>query len=222
MTTEGENMTSARAVDPDDVSGEETASVPPAWISAPTEAERAPVWEDRIPRRAGEPVPAMWLLGAHGGAGVSTLEAVWAPAGDSRRGWPAAERAPFVVIVARMHQTGLDAAHRLVMQHKAGAAGDCSLLGLVTVAAAPGKPDVSLTRRRELVASAAGADWHIGWVSELLSTEPGSLATWTPGYTAPEARRFSRPPAATEAVPTDFVRAAEGVFDAARAAWQSS
>lgn len=211
-------MGTAEAIEPDDSTPDPTT---PTWITAPSESERAPVWESRLSRKAGEPAPVMWLLGAHGGAGVTTLESVWAPAADSRRGWPAAEKAPFVVIVARMHATGLDAAHRLVMQHRAGAAGSCSLLGLVTVAAAPGKPDVSLTRRRELVAAAAGADWHIGWLPELLSTDSAALATWSPGYTAPVARRLARPLSATEAVPTSFSGVGDELFAAARDAWNS-
>jgi len=163
----------------------------------------------------------MWLLGAHGGAGVSTLERVWAPAADCRHGWPAAEHVPFVVIVTRMHATGLDAAHRLITQHQSGKAGACTLLGLVTVAAAPGKPDVSLTRRREVVAAAAGNAWHVGWVPELLSADPASLARWTPDYRAPETRRFARPLSVTEAVPPDLADVAAAVFDTAQHAWRT-
>lgn len=213
-------MTSAEAIDRDDTD-DEGQPTPPAWISAPAEHGRAPVWTEPVPRRGRGPAPVVWLLGAHGGAGVSTLERVWAPAGDSRHGWPAADTPPFVAVVARMHTTGLEAAHRVIMQHRAGATSGCTLLGLVTVAAGPGKPDVSLSRRRELVAAAAGQSWHIGWVPELLSTDPASLATWTPTYEAPARGRFSRPPSVTDAVAPDLADVGAELFQAAQTAWQS-
>lgn len=199
----------------------ESSNSVPGWLAVPTEGERAPVWDSPVPGTESGRTPVIWLLGAHGGAGVSTLESMWAPAADSRRGWPAAETAPFVVVVARMHAAGLDAAHRLCLQHQAGNVGGCSLLGLVTVAAAPGKPALSLSRRRELVAAAAGASWHIDWVPELLTTTPSELTQWTPSYTAPETKRFSRPPSPTEAVPASAAAAAAEIFAAAREQWRS-
>lgn len=208
-------MTSAHKLPSD-----RSATSVPGWLAVPTEGDRAPIWETPVPRPAGR-APVIWLLGAHGGAGVSTLESMWAPAADSRRGWPAADTAPFVVVVARMHAAGLDAAHRLCLQHQAGAVGGCSLLGLVTVAASPGKPALSLSRRRELVAAAAGASWHIDWIPELLSTTPSELATWTPDYTAPVVKRFARPPAPTEAVPESAAVAAAEVFAAAGEQWRN-
>lgn len=191
----------------------------PGWLAVPTEGDRAPVWDRPVPRESGR-APAIWLLGAHGGAGVSTIESMWSPAADSRRGWPAEESAPFVVIVARMHATGLDAAHRLCLQHQAGAVGGCELLGLVTVAAGPGKPALSLARRRELVAAAAGASWHIDWIPELLTATPTELASWQPGDTPPLAKRFSSPPSPTDAVPATVANSAAAVFSAAGEHWQ--
>lgn len=207
-------MTSAHQLDP-----EESSNSVPGWLAVPTESHRAPVWDSPVPRAKGR-APAMWLLGAHGGAGVTTLEAIWAPAADSRRGWPAVDAAPFVVVVARMHAAGLGAAHRLCLQHQAGAAGGCELLGLVTVAAAPGKPAVSLSRRRELVAAAAGASWHIDWVPELLTATPSELVPWKPGDVAPQVKRLSRPPTPTEAVPPSISEAGAEVFAAAGTAWR--
>lgn len=207
-------MTSAHMLDP-----EHSQSPVPGWLAVPSKDRSAPIWDTPVPRPSG-PAPVIWLLGAHGGAGVSTLESVWAPAADSRRGWPAADAAPFVVVVARMHAAGLDAAHQLCLQHQGGEVGGCELLGLVTVAAAPGKPAVSLTRRRELVAAAAGQSWHIDWVPELLTATTAELAGWTPGYTAPPAKRLSRPAPATEAVPPSMASAATELFDAAGNAWR--
>lgn len=207
-------MTSAYKLDPN-----QSASPVPGWLAVPSESRSAPVWDAPVPRTSG-PDPVIWLLGAHGGAGVSTLESVWAPAADSQRGWPAADAAPFVVVVARMHAAGLDAAHQLCLQHQGGKAGGCELLGLVTVAAAPGKPAVSLARRRELVAAAAGASWHLDWMPELLTATASELAGWEPGYTAPPIKRLSRPVLATEAVPPSMATAASELFDAAGHAWR--
>ena len=192
----------------------------PRWLAVPSEANSAPVWSRPVAEPGGRP-PAVWLLGAHGGAGVSTLEKMWAPAGDSRRGWPAADSAPFVVIVARMQVDGLNAAHQLALQHRAQKVGACGLLGLVTVAAAPGKQDLTLSRSRELVAAAAGASWHIDWVPELLTSEPTELAQWTPDYTPPPAKRFARPLAPTDAVPESVATAAAEVFAAAGEQWRN-
>lgn len=191
----------------------------PRWLAVPSEANSAPVWSRPVAEPSGRP-PAVWLLGAHGGAGVSTLEKMWAPAGDSRRGWPAADATPFVVIVSRMQVSGLDAAHQLALQHRAQKVGACGLLGLVTVAAAPGKPAVSVVRRREIVAAAAGASWHVDWTPELLSTPLADLATWQPGYTAPVTKRLARPLSPTDAVPASAVTVIEDLFAAAREQWR--
>lgn len=208
-------MTSAHELGPDPSSN----SVP-GWLAVPTASDRAPVWDSPVPRASTRP-PALWLLGAHGGAGVSTLESLWAPAADSRRGWPSADSAPFVVIVTRLHAAGLDAAHRLCLQHQAGAVGGCELLGLVTVAATPGKHPVSLLRRRELVAAAAGQSWHIDWVPELLTATLDELATWSPGDEAVQIKRMARPPVPTDAVPPSAATAAIELFQAAGTAWNS-
>lgn len=205
----GDTSTPARRV--------ETAQ--PGWLRAPCVADRVPVWEDRLPRRKGRKAPLFWLLGAHGGAGVSTLESVWAPAGDARRGWPAAEAAPFVVVVARLQLDGLGAAQQLLLQHQSGNAGGCTLLGLVTIDAAPGKAPVSVRRRREVVAAAAPQSWHIGWIPELLAVPGGDLAQWSPGYEQPETKRFARPASVTAAVPTTLDTVGDALFAAARDQW---
>ncbi|ODQ87495.1 hypothetical protein BFG51_16180 [Dietzia alimentaria] len=163
----------------------------------------------------------IWLLGAHGGAGVSTLESMWAPAADSQRGWPSAEKAPFVVVVARMHtsasmqRTGCAFSTR----QERSAVARCWVWS--PSPQPPAKPDLTLSRRRELVAAAAGASWHIDWVPELLTSEPTELAQWTPDYTPPPAKRFARPLAPTDAVPESVATAAAEVFAAAGEQWRN-
>src|SRR5699024_488177 len=111
--------------------------------------------------------PAIWLLGAHGGAGVTTLKDSWAPAGDCLGGWPAADADPYTVIVCRAHARGLEAAHILLRQARAGHIGRAQLVGLVTVADAPGKLPSRLRRRLRVVQAAAPTAWSIPWIGEL-------------------------------------------------------
>src|SRR3546814_19114624 len=58
---------------------------------------------------AGASAPSFWLVGAHGGAGASSLAALWPLAGDAHGCFPggAAGESPFVVIVARESEVGL-------------------------------------------------------------------------------------------------------------------
>ncbi|MCE5291553.1 MAG: hypothetical protein LLG14_20255, partial [Nocardiaceae bacterium] len=68
--------------------------------------------------------PAVWLLGAKGGAGVTTLTNFWAGwAADARREWPCgnarSEESPYVVIIAHDTLDSLQAAHELLMRHGA-------------------------------------------------------------------------------------------------------
>lgn len=186
------------------------------WSSGPR-GQGARVWDRKVPTATGGRRPAIWLLGAHGGAGVSTLAAQWAPAGDALGGWPAMDTPNFVVIVARMHMTGLEAAHRLCVQHRSGQAGGCSLLGVVTVAAGPGKPASTLANRRELVADAAGAHWHIDWRPELLTLPPSRLAQWMPSDPEIDKTTFRKSAGVTEMVPPQIAQVGADIFDTARA-----
>jgi hypothetical protein len=97
--------------------------------------------------------PGWFWLGVHGGAGVSTLAAAGAGF-DADRLWPApeCEATPTVVAVARTHLHGLLAARTVATQFLAGCApAGTVLLGLVTVADAPGElPPPLAAMRREL------------------------------------------------------------------------
>src|SRR5881409_1836800 len=71
-----------------------------------------PMWNRRVPGRPGT-APLLWLVGTHGGAGVTSLATSISFAGDAERRWPgqigsAGEvDSPFVVLVARTHMSGL-------------------------------------------------------------------------------------------------------------------
>jgi hypothetical protein len=169
--------------------GHRTRTPPGAAISPPP-ATRAPIWRDTIPV-VGRP-PAVWLLGAHGGAGVTTLAAMLGPAGDCGGRWPggAARESPFVVIVAKETVIGLRAAHDLVRQYRCDLAGDVAeLLGVITVAHRPGRVPKSLRLYRDkillpLVPEDAGR-WRVDWQEEWPLTAPDQLPVWTPTSAKP-------------------------------------
>ncbi len=133
----------------------------------------------------------MWLLGVHGGAGASTLAHVLAPAADSYRRWPGGfdRESPFVVLVARETISGLTRAHDLLRQHHAGLAGPCEVLGLVTVAARPGRIPVEIRRYRDVVGSLAGQVWQVPWHEDWTLVEPDQLPVWSPGDAIPPQQR---------------------------------
>lgn len=192
------------------------ATAVPVGLNVPAADERAVIW-DR-PLATTTPHPAFWLVAAHGGAGVTTLAHLWAPAADARRGWPAADRYPQVVVVARTHRSGLNAAHLLLRQAAAGLIGGCALLGLVTVADHDGSLPTSLRRRRDVVEELAPHSWHIPFLPPLRLLTPDQLPQWSPRDKAPppENRRFARKPDPTEQVPAEIADIGAEIFTLAR------
>lgn len=145
--------------------------LPPRAVVAPPTAQRAQVLAEPCPARTVDgKAPLFWLLGAHGGAGVSTLAWMWPDAADCGRVWPApaGDESKLVVLVARETVTGLAAADALLRQHQAELAGECQVLGLVTVAARPGR--VSTVIRRDLALYGALTDnvWRVRWHEEFI------------------------------------------------------
>lgn len=150
-------------------------------------APAEPAGRHEVSPRPAPPAPAdttsgstaagsLWLLGAHGGAGVSTLAGLddgWIDAG---RAWPARSGPgrSAVVIVARTHARGLLAARSLLAERAAGEAvspaaapAAAEVLGLVLVADAPGRLPKPLRQLVDHVSGAAAHVWHLGWLPEL-------------------------------------------------------
>ncbi|WP_092808840.1 hypothetical protein [Rhodococcus globerulus] len=157
------------------------------------------------------PGPAVWLYGAHGGAGVSTLTHYLSFAGDCERGWPCGNdvenESPYVVIVARETSDGLKAAHELIVDHhENGLASD--LLGLITVASSP-TLDKSVRQYRDVVTSpgSVSAHWSIGWHKFLAAASRPALPQWHPLDGIPEQTKGA-------AVPTDVIAAGVGIVTA--------
>ena len=127
-----------------------------------------PAPEDCLPRRdvAGEERAAVWWVGAHGGAGESTLEELFSGSRAAEHAWPihAAGQPPaHVVVVARTNAHGLKAAQRAVREW---AAGDVPvlLLGLVLIADAPGRLPHALRQLADLIAGGVPAAWSLPWI----------------------------------------------------------
>ncbi|NKY88886.1 hypothetical protein HGA07_25125 [Nocardia veterana] len=160
-----------------------------AHAVAPPMNQRAPIWDRPVPHEESRP-PLVWLMGAHGGAGVSTLSRMLAPAADCGRQWPAVlgGESPFIVLVARETIEGLSRAHHLLRQWHSGLAGDRSvLLGLVTCAYQSGRQPKQIRQYLDVMWDLVPEDgrWRIEWQPTWPLTEMKELPVWTPGSIAP-------------------------------------
>ena len=120
----------------------------------------------RMLATGGPPLGGFGLLGAHGGAGVSSLlrSGLDQLAVDAGRCWP---QAGPVLLVARTSTNGLEWARDLARQHASGLAGaDVELLGLVLVADAPGRLPARIAGLRDLVGGAFCCSWQLRWIEE--------------------------------------------------------
>lgn len=147
---------------------------PAAPLSRPSVGLVTPPPVDRRLEADRAPSAGVALLGAHGGAGVSSLLRAGLDeiAVDAERRWP---HAGAVVLVARTSTSGLEWARDLARQHASGLAGDVELLGLVLVPDAPGRFPARTAGLRDLTAGAFARTWHLPWLEEwrvATATEP--------------------------------------------------
>lgn len=163
------------------MSGRQSA---PASLYEPLAASRQlGTWTGAV--RSGWPnaprVPSWWFLGAHGGAGTTTLamcsqggSEVYG--GDAGHLWPqpSIEIARDVIVVARTTTWGLESAQDAARQFHTGRVPEgTELLGLVLVADAPGRLPKPLALLRRLVASAYLQTWSVNWHEECRMTGRG-------------------------------------------------
>ncbi|MEV0027926.1 hypothetical protein [Nocardia sp. NPDC050793] len=174
--------------------------IDPATVTAPSIEQQAPVREAPLPITGAHP-PLFAVLGAHGGAGASTLARWLAPAADTGLAWPASSSTTQrVLIAARLCMPGLTAAAQRLREYHAGLAPDgVTVIGLALTAARPGKLPAAVRRYRSVVTELAEAVYDIGWHDELVVRELAELAQYTP-FDPPAPRRRT---ALTEAVPAD-------------------
>jgi hypothetical protein len=138
-------------------------------VDPPAVHRRQAIWDGPVPRPpgAGPADPAIWLVGLHGGAGVSTLVAALPSLGDARRRVPcrADGQSPYVAAVCRATMFGLARAQDFARQHAAGLLpSGISVVGLVCVADAPGRLPTEVRRYRQLVAGGYSACWELPWL----------------------------------------------------------
>ena len=153
-------------------SAQRRASAPAC--SPPTPTFVSPPPAGRSAHTSPHTVDGVALLGAHGGAGVTSLlrAGLDQVATDADRRWP--QEGP-VVLVARTSTSGLEWARDLARQHASSLQGDVELLGLVLVADAPGRVPRRTAGLRDLVAGAFPRAWHVPWLEEwrlAASSEP--------------------------------------------------
>jgi len=158
------------------------ASAPPGIVTPPPRAAMLGWRREPAPSRAGDHV---WLLGAHGGAGVSTLRRSLEQAGilaaDAGRAWPMVDGRP-VIVVARTHGRGLAAAQAAALQYLSGhTPPDTVLLGCVLVPDGPGKlPRATSGAARSLVSSVYAETLAVPWAEEYRLLDPEQDEDWPP------------------------------------------
>lgn len=110
------------------------------------------------------------LIGAHGGAGTSTLAAMSGLA-ESVTARPQASSTTSYVAVARTSASGLTAARHLLREAILDSHAD--VLGLVLVPDAPGRLPKPLRELVDLTTGAAPRVWSARWVEDLrFATQP--------------------------------------------------
>ncbi|MEU6912929.1 DUF6668 family protein [Streptomyces olindensis] len=111
-------------------------------------------------------------VGTHGGAGVSTLAAVYG-GHDSGRTWPGPGAPTSVLLVARTHAAGLDTAAGAVEAFRRGQAPPgLDLDAVVLVADAPGRLPRPLAQRVRSLESVIDV-YRVPWVPAWRLGEPG-------------------------------------------------
>ncbi|MFH0516548.1 DUF6668 family protein [Streptomyces sp. M41] len=134
------------------------AAGPEIWIRGPVALPDEPAPS----RTAGLPRRFSWV-GTHGGAGVSTLVAVYG-GHDCGRNWPGPADPPSVLLVARTHAAGLAAALGTLEVFRRGEVPHgLDLDAVVLVADAPGRLPRALAERVKVIESVIDV-YRVPWV----------------------------------------------------------
>ncbi|WP_432524025.1 DUF6668 family protein [Kineococcus sp. SYSU DK006] len=110
----------------------------------------------------------LWVLGAHGGAGETSLAAALHGARAAEHRWPVHTDGTTsrVLVCARTSYAGLSAAQRALTDFASGALPGVHLVGLALLADAPGRLPDALRDFAQLVQGGAPQSWHIAWIEE--------------------------------------------------------
>lgn len=163
-----------------------------------TDGQRGPEIWIRGPVAAPDPVPMPYAptatprrfswVAVHGGAGASTLAAVYGGQ-DCGREWPGAGDPPSVLLVGRTHAAGLESVLRAVDVFRRGEAPQgLDLDAVVLVADAPGRLPRPLVQRARVIESLIDVyrvpwvtDWRLGDLGGSPPRETAALARLTGG-----------------------------------------
>lgn len=163
------------------------------WLPEPEEkqdetAQLIPI-EDRLPPVKGPRVPQphsvdrpsavlptvnysmeapLWFVGAHGGAGETTLASLDDEWEAAEHCWPvSSEKLNRVVLVARSSFAGLSAAQSVMQQWASGGVADSvDVLGLVVIADSPGTLPRPLRELAHVLSGGVARTWWLPWVEE--------------------------------------------------------
>ena len=153
------------AVEP--VDAEEDVEPVQAPTGPSTPQPHVPMPEDALPVRRSHAAAALWVVGAHGGAGESTLAELDPSWRDAGHAWPELSSGAVApcIVVARTNVRGLLAARSALTQWAASGAGaSVQMLGLVLVADAPGKLPPPIRDLAKVVGGGAPRVWDVPWV----------------------------------------------------------
>lgn len=142
---------------------EERADVPSVGPTAPQAGVPAPDWVDRL-RKGRMPAAPLFIVGAHGGSGETSLASLhpsWQATGHQ---WPIVDGEAHVVVAARSSMNGMLAAQRALTEWASGELQGVSVLGLVIVADAPGRQPRALRDMERVVAGGAPRHWSLPWI----------------------------------------------------------
>lgn len=174
MSADRNPWLSQPAAPPAPAAGAATIQLPaPTGPTAPHAGVPAPDRVDQLPVREHPHQAELWCVGAHGGAGESTLAGLvpgWAAA---EHAWPRVgtwKHSP-VVLMARSDLRGLRAAQAAATQWAAGLAPGVELLGLIVSADAPGRLPQPLRELLKVVGGGVPRVWELPWV-ESWRTDP--------------------------------------------------
>ena len=145
---------------------------PQRGIPAPDQVDQLPIYD----RNA---TAALWWVGAHGGAGESTLAALMPGSQAAGHAWPRTS-GPVparTVLVARSDARGLRAAQAAMRQWAAGLVPSVEVLGLVVMADAPGRLPRSLRDLTQVVSGGVPRTWSVPWVDSWRVGEPPALSS---------------------------------------------
>ncbi|MEV3965878.1 hypothetical protein AB0M34_34275 [Nocardia sp. NPDC050193] len=182
----------------------------PRTVTAPPPENRATVRTTPLPTTGRYP-PLFAVMGAHGGAGTSTLARWWAPAADTGDQWPGSDRTTQrVLLAARLCLPGLTAAaDRLREWHAGLVPQEITVIGLVLTPVSGRRAPVTVRRYRATVAELVTPIYDIAWHDELACLEISDLAQFFPGERLPARRGRA---SLTRSIPAEVHRAAEDLL----------